>query len=169
MGLYAYLQPGAAKLMKENPVFRTRYLRSMAALNREANRPANGDHSTNGYKNLLGENLGALINDYLEDITEWEKSVTENYKESFAAARRFVLPMNPPRFELAFAVRRFFAAHGITIKKSHVTDISGRRRPPADTEPAAAEPRAVEDKPRKKRKRKKKKKSGKPLDSNQLV
>jgi poly(A) polymerase len=170
MGLYAYLQPGAAKLMRENPVFRTRYLRSMAALNREASRPANGhsaDHSTDssrsgdGYK-MPGENLGALINDYLEDITDWEKGVTENYKESFAAARRFVLPMNPPRFELAFAVRRFFAAHGVTVKKSHVTDVSGRRRPsrPADAEPAAdprPEPRAVEDKPRKKKKRKKKK------------
>jgi len=33
--------------------------------------------------------------------------------------------MNPPRFELGYAVRRFFAAHGIIIKKSHVTPVSG--------------------------------------------
>jgi poly(A) polymerase len=160
--------------MKENPLFRTRYLRSMAALNRETNRPANGHpeeggHSmeggrpSDGYKNLPGESLGALINDYLEDTTEWEKGVTENYKESFAAARRFVLPMNPPRFELAFAVRRFFAAHGVTVKKSHVTDISGRRRTshPADAETATVlqpENRVTENKPKRKRKRKKKKK-----------
>jgi poly(A) polymerase len=169
-GLYAYLQPGAAKLMRENPLFRTRYLRSMTALNREANRPSGhpadhpteGGRPTEGYKNLPGENLGALINDYLEDVTEWEKGVTENYKESFAAARRFVLPMNPPRFELAFAVRRFFAAHGVTVKKSHVTDISGRRRTsrPADAEPSTVlqpENRVTENKPKRKRKRKKKK------------
>jgi poly(A) polymerase len=177
-GLYAYLQPGAAKLMKENPLFRTRYLRSMAALNREANRPSGhpeeGDRPADGYKNLPGETLAALINDYLEDITDWEKGVTENYKESFAAARRFVLPMNPPRYELAFAVRRFFAAHGVTVKKSHVTDISGRRRTsrPADTETAAVlqpENRVTENKPKRKRKRKRKKKPGKPLDSIQLV
>jgi poly(A) polymerase len=122
MGLYAYLQPQAAKLIKTNPSFRSRYLRSMAALNQ-----------TN-FKNLPGEALGALINDYLEDIIDWERSISENYRESYTAARSFVLPMNPPRFELNYAVRRFFAAHGIMIKKSHVTDwANNSRQPPGDT------------------------------------
>jgi len=110
MGLYVYLQPGAAKLMKENPHFRSRYLRSLASLNQE------------GFKNLPGEALGKLINDYLEDVTNWEKGITENYKAAYSAARSFVLPMNPPRYELDFAVRRFFSAHGINVKKSHVID-----------------------------------------------
>jgi poly(A) polymerase len=116
MGLYQYLQPGAARLLRENPGFRERYLRSMAALHQE------------GFKDLPGEAMGALINDYLEDITDWERGVAENYKTTFAAARSFVLPMNPPRFELDHAVRRFFAAHGITIKKSHIME---RSKPPA--------------------------------------
>jgi poly(A) polymerase len=42
MGLYAWLQPNATKLMKENPGFRSRYLRSLAALNQA------------GFKNLPG-------------------------------------------------------------------------------------------------------------------
>jgi poly(A) polymerase len=129
MGLYAYLQPGAAKLMKENSSFRRRYLQSMVALNQE------------GFKNLSGEALGALINDYLEDIADWERGIAENYKEIFAAARSFVLPMNPPRFELEHAVRRFFAGHGVNVKRSHVAE---RPRPQAhedgearaDSEPA---------------------------------
>ena len=110
MGLYAYLQPNAAKLMKENDNFRKRYLRSMAAINQE------------GSKNQPGEAMGALVNDYLDDIINWESGVIENYGACFSAARSFVLPMNPPRFELDLAVRRLFAAHGKTVKKPHVID-----------------------------------------------
>ena len=110
MGLYFYLQPRAAKLMRENPGFRQRYLHSMAAMNQE------------GFRDLPGQALGALINDYLEDIADWERGIAENYKAIFAEARAFVLPMNPPRFELEHAVKRFFAAHGITVKKSHIIE-----------------------------------------------
>ena len=106
MGLYVYLQPNAVKLMQKNPVFQDRYLRSMACIN----------------KNQPGECLGMLINDYLEDISNWEHGITENYKICYVAARNFVLPMNPPRVELDSAVRRFFAAHGITIKKSFLLE-----------------------------------------------
>jgi poly(A) polymerase len=132
-GLYQYLQPGAARLMRERTDFRIRYLRSMAALNRE------------GFKNLPGEALGALINDYLEDITEWEQGVAENYKATFASARGFVLPMNPPRFELDFAVRRFFSAHGVTVKKSHLME---RSKPSAREN---GEVRSLEGEPRRRR------------------
>jgi len=130
MGLYAYLQPQAAQLMKVNPRFRSRYLKSMAALNQP------------DFKNLPGETLGALINDYLEDIADWEQGVAENYKMCYTAARGFVLPMNPPRFELGYAVRRFFAAHGVTIKKSHISDLANRGRssqPPTEAEGAVVE------------------------------
>ena len=108
MGLYAYLQPQAAKLMREPGSFRGRYLRSLGA----AGKP--------NFKNLPGEALGALINDYLEDIIDWDRGIIENYRASYGAARNFVLPMNPPRYEIDYAVRRFFAAHGKTVKKSHI-------------------------------------------------
>jgi len=108
MGLYAYLQPEAARLMREPGSFRVRYLRSMAAMGKP------------GFKNLPGEALGALINDYLEDIIDWDRGIVENYRASYGAARNFVLPMNPPRYEIDYAVRRFFAAHGKTVKKSHI-------------------------------------------------
>ena len=139
MGLYQYLQPNAAKLMGENPGFRERYLRSMAALNQE------------GFKDLPGEVLGALVNDYLEDIADWERGAAENYKAIFAEARSFVLPMNPPRFELDHAVRLFFAAHGVTIKKSHFME---RPKPPS---PQTADGRAESAEPRKRRRRRRSK------------
>jgi poly(A) polymerase len=141
MGLYAWLQPNAAKLMKENSGFRSRYLRSLAALNQP------------GFKNLPGEALGALINDYLEDITDWNIGVTENYRASYHAARSFVLPMNPPRFELDYAVRRFFAVHGITVKKSHIMDkAAGRSSQPPARE--GAEGHSAESPARRRRRRK---------------
>jgi len=108
MGLYAYLQPEAAKLMKEPGSFRSRYLRSFAAMGKP------------GFKNQPGEAMGALINDYLEDIADWDRGIIENYRACYSAARNFVLPMNPPRYEIDYAVRRFFAAHGKTVKKSHI-------------------------------------------------
>jgi poly(A) polymerase len=145
MGLYVYLQAGAARLMGENPGFRSRYLRSMAALNQP------------GYKDLPGESLSALIKDYLEDVTDWEKGVAENYKMTFAAARSFVLPMNPPRFELEYAVKRIFAAHGITVKKSHFMERpKAPLREAADGHAADAEPRG-----RRRRRRKPKSPAGK--------
>jgi poly(A) polymerase len=142
MGLYAYLQPRAAELMRSNPGFRARYLRSMACLNQE------------DFKNLSGEALLALIKDYLEDITDWERGIAENYKSSFAAARAFVLPMNPPRFELDHAVRLFFASHGVMIKKSHVMDrSSGASHENAEGRVVDAEDRPVSVKRRRRRRR----------------
>jgi len=145
MGLYAYLQPKAAKLLKENALFRSRYLRNMAALNQE------------NFKNLPGEALGVLVNDYLEDIADWNLGATENYKVCYAAARSFVLPMNPPRYELGYAVRRFFAAHGVTIRKSHVADMANRRHTSSAPAPESPESGPAETAPKKRKKRRKKK------------
>jgi poly(A) polymerase len=141
MGLYAYLQAGASRLMREKADFRCRYLRSMAALNQPE------------FKDLPGEALSALIKDYLEDSTDWEKGAAENYKLSFAAARAFVLPMNPPRFELEYAVKRIFASHGITVKKSHFLEH------PKTQAREAPEGRGTDGEPRKRRRRRRRPKS----------
>jgi len=125
-GLYAFLQPDAAKLMKANSLFRSRYLQSLAALNAE------------GFKNRPGEKLGALVNDYLEDITDLKLGTSENYKATYAAARSFVLPMNPPRFELENAVRRFFGSRGVQLKKTFMMDRPGSGKPPSAQDGAKA-------------------------------
>jgi len=139
LGLYAYLQPDAARLMRANAGFRGRYLRSLSALHGE------------GFKNRPGETLGALINDYMEDTTDPELGTSENYKATYAAARNFVLPMNPPRFELEQAVRRFFSSRGIHIRKSQFAERAGGAKGPAkeDTGPPG------ETKPRRRRPKRK--------------
>ena len=143
IGLYAYLQPDAARLMKSAPLFRRRYLASLSALWAE------------GFKNRPGEALGALINDYLEDVTDMELASSENYKATYAAARSFVLPMNPPRFELEHAVRRFFSTRGVQVKKSFMAERQppGKKPQPEDGAPPS-EP--------KRRRRRRKPGAGKP-------
>jgi poly(A) polymerase len=105
LGLYRYLQPNAAKLFKENPGFRRRY---GAALSSAA-----------GGEEKPGWAMSSLIRSFLEDTTDWDApDPQENYKAAFIAARRFVLPMNPPRVELDHAVRLIFAEHGLAVKRA---------------------------------------------------
>jgi poly(A) polymerase len=119
------------------------------------------------FKNLPGEAIGALINDYLEGIADWEKSVIENFKTCYSAARSFVLPMNPPRFELDHAVRRFFTAHGVPIKKSHIIDLNASQgRAPAESAVKTAAKSSSTDIPRKRRKRRRKKPAPIAAESN---
>ena len=113
-GLYRYLQPKASGMMRENPLFRSRYLKSFVDLSQnDDGRP--------------GRVIAALIRDFLEDFVDWEEGIVENYKNAFIAARQFLLPMNPPRMELDRAVRLIFGEHGITINRSHFLE---RGKPP---------------------------------------
>ena len=141
LGLYAYLQPDASRLMRTNAGFRARYLRSLAALHGE------------GFKNRPGETLGALINDYMEDTTDPGLGTSENYKAIYSAARSFVLPMNPPRFELEHAVRRFFSSRGIQVRKSQFAEkaVVGKKGPAQE---GAGTPTG-DAKPRRRRRRRK--------------
>jgi poly(A) polymerase len=107
--LYRYLQPQAAKLMNEDLLFKSKYLHSLSAINRDNNEKK-------------AENaIIALFYDYLESLADWNIPVAENYKLLFRAARSFITPMAPPRFDLNRAVRKFFTMHGITVKRSHIT------------------------------------------------
>jgi len=137
VGLYAYLQPGAAAQMKANSLFRNRYLQSLAALNGEK------------FKNRPGEALGALVNDYLEDTADLTLGISESYKAAYSIARNFILPMTPPRFELEHAVRRFFSSRGMHVMKSLTLDRGGGK-PKAEEGSAAAESKPRRRRPRRK-------------------
>lgn len=121
-GLYAYLQPGASALMKRGGGFRERYLKGFASFAGIA-----GQEREKAEAEVPGKAMAAMIRDYLEDRVDWEAGVTENYKTAFLDARRFVLPMNPPRAALDHAVRLIFAEHGITIKRSRFLDLGKDR------------------------------------------
>jgi poly(A) polymerase len=142
-GLYGYLQPGASALLRRDASFRSRYLKGFAdlALKPEAVR-------------THGENMAALIRDFLEETVDWEGGIIENYKNAFLEARRFVLPMNPPRAELDHAVRLIFGEHGLTVKKSRFP-LSAPRQPDSlllEENPEAPVP-VPEGEPRRRRRR----------------
>jgi len=103
-GLYAYLQPQAAELMRKNAGFRKSYLQTMTDLK--------------GTENKKGQAVSSLFYDYLESVCEWKPGPIENYKEVCKTVRTFVLPMNPPRFELEYAIKKFLSNKGITIKRT---------------------------------------------------
>jgi len=126
MGLYAFLQPQAASLMRKNPNFRKSYLQGMEELK------GSGDRR--------GHALSALFTGYLESIADWKPGPIENFKDVFKTARSFVLPMNPPRFEMEYALKKFLASHGITVKRAPP-------KPPVEGE----------TKPKRKRRRRRKK------------
>jgi poly(A) polymerase len=112
-GLYQYLQPNASKLLNENLEFRKKYFQTLAALNQ-----------TN---TALGENLAGLIKDFLELIIDWDGEPTETYKQAFSQARHFILPMNPPRFEMEKAIKIIFKAHGVIVKRAMFTGKEDKR------------------------------------------
>jgi poly(A) polymerase len=128
-GLYRYLQPNASVLMKEKSAFREAYLGGFEALAGGADQEKPGQAMT------------ALIRPYLEDMADWNtEDPQEYYKILFVAARRFVLPMNPPRVELDHAVRLIFAEHGIMVKRSRfpvrLRDAEAGGEEPSDPGPA---------------------------------
>jgi poly(A) polymerase len=116
-GLYQYLQAEASARLNADADFRRRYFQTFSGLG------AYNEKST--AEKEAGRVLSALIRDYLAGACAWEtlkKGGWEEYKTVFFAARRFVLPMNPPRMELETAVRLVFAEHGIELKKMRIFD-----------------------------------------------
>jgi poly(A) polymerase len=135
MGLYNYLQPNAARLMRKNPSFRQNYLKSMAALN------SGGSGQV--------QVLGALFYDYLETVYDWKCESDagknhpvsiDNFRDFFKAVRSFVLPMNPPRYDLERALRKFFSIRGITIKRPHIEKLK-QAAETAENKPSSARKR----------------------------
>jgi poly(A) polymerase len=116
-GLYAYLQPQAAELMRKNASFRKSYLQTMTDLK--------------GAENKRGQAVSSLFRDYLETLCEWKQEPIENYKEICKSVRTFVLPMNPPRFELEYAIKKFLTNKGITIKRAVFKPAAEGDKPPA--------------------------------------
>jgi len=120
-GLYGYLQKEAAVLMRNNSAFRCAYLKSL-------------DGGCAPDSRQSGQPLTALMRDYLELITPWQKLKKGNREECgefFISARRFILPMNPPRVELEKAVRLVFAEHGVIIRNTRPVERLRERKSPA--------------------------------------
>jgi poly(A) polymerase len=131
-GLYSFIQPEAAKLMRKDNSFRQRYLRTMTTLNSD-----NNDYS---------KAVGALFYDYLETYTDWKPGTIDNFKEIYKAVRSFVLPMNPSRFEMEHSLRKFLSLKGINVRRSLLP-----RKPVLLNEKGETNPAAVMKRKRRKK------------------
>jgi len=111
--LYIYLQPAASNLIYESKDFETKYMNSIKEL-AEANK-TNTDMR-------LGKKLTFLIRDFVETLTNWpeerkeKQSANELYAKTWTQCRNFILPMNPVRKELEYAVKNTLNKLGVNIK-----------------------------------------------------
>ena len=114
-GLYTYLQPAATNLMLEDRKYFRSYMESLASL--DAFVQSHPD-------SRLGERLYFMLKDFVADLTDWDKEVkggvnnADLYKMTWARCRNFILPMNPQRTELDFAIKKKLDGYGIHIKQS---------------------------------------------------
>ncbi|MDR3284164.1 MAG: polynucleotide adenylyltransferase PcnB [Treponema sp.] len=120
--LYIWLQPAATAFIAESLNFKTSYLKRLAALDSNQN-PAM----------RYGERLSYFLHDYVLSLKDWQKEIEEGtpYSELFdwtwKHCRSFVLPMNPVRTELEFAVRFVLNSIGVPLKARRKPKTSVRR------------------------------------------
>lgn len=111
--LYAYLQPAATSMMLDDKRFAKAYLKNLEEL--DAFVAANPD-------SRLGDKLFFILRDFVGDLTDWSRenkgsaAAAELYKRTWARCRNFVLPMNPQRTELEYAVRKILGSFGVQVR-----------------------------------------------------
>ena len=110
--LYMYLQPGATSFMYEKTGFEKRYLERLKKLD--------ALHQINP-EARLGQKLTYIIYDFIESLTDWKEEISvsaagELYTRTWTQCRNFVLPMNPQRTELEFAIREVLRKLGVTMR-----------------------------------------------------
>ena len=112
--LFIYLQPTAAAMIYENKDFERNYMANLKKL---------GELNATEPDTRLGKKMILLIVDFIKTLTDWKKEVqgkssyTELYAKTWAECRNFVLPMNPVRKELEYAVKAVMTDLGVQSKK----------------------------------------------------
>ena len=108
--LYMYLQPAATAMLYENKDSEFRYMQNIKKM----------DELTRSEPDArLGRKLYFMIYDFAAGLTDWKQeiqgkySATELYARTWTECRNFVLPMNPVRKELEFAVRSVLQSFGV--------------------------------------------------------
>ncbi|UTC67946.1 MULTISPECIES: polynucleotide adenylyltransferase PcnB [unclassified Treponema] len=104
--LYVYLQPGACAFIDSSSKFKKMYLENLALLDKEAN---------SKHQIKQGECLKSLLKDYIKLIADPEGLPQEVYTYVYKECRHFILPMNPQRRELEFAVKSTLNDLGIKV------------------------------------------------------
>ena len=119
LDLYIYLQPSATDMILNNKKFCEAYLKNLSALD---------DFVLKNPDCRLGEKLYFIIKDFVLSINDFSKmnlsseQISDIYKTTWASCRNFILPMNPPRVELDFAVKKILEESGIKFNSRKKRD-----------------------------------------------
>lgn len=112
--LFMYLQPSASGLIFSDKEFERKFMESLKKLD-ELHVSEPGAR--------LGKKLYFLIFDFVSSLTDWQKEIQnhtsshELYTRTWTECRNFVLPMNPQRKELEYAVKTVLGTLGVQCKK----------------------------------------------------
>ncbi len=111
--LYMSLQPAATAMMYADSKFEKNYMQNMHKLDSLIIIEPDA---------RLGKKLTYLIKDFIFSLTDWKKEIEthsasgELYTKTWKECRNFVLPMNPQRTELEYAVKSVLTDMGIVVR-----------------------------------------------------
>ena len=111
--LFMYLQPSAAAMIFDNSDLEESFFANLKKLDELVKTDPGA---------RLGKKLYFLIYDFITTLTDWEKETAQKYSSSelyaktWSECRNFVLPMNPQRRELEYAVRAVLNSLGVAIR-----------------------------------------------------
>lgn len=164
--IFKYLQPSANKRIKGSRTFAQNYFESLKKLDA---------HVATGESSRLGCKLMYIISDFINVIADWNGVPSEVYNSVYAECRQFVLPMNPPRIELEYAVRLCLKEGGLHIRlprlrntKINILEIAEIRKDEAitDTFERINENRLPGITPKKNSRKRRKKKVAPPISAS---
>ncbi len=113
--IFMYLQPSACALIYASRDFEKKYMQHLKELD-------NLVHSQP--ESRLGKRLTYLVYDFISSLTDWKKEVStksaagELYTKTWNQCRHFVLPMNPQRTELEYAIKNSLTQLGVGVRIS---------------------------------------------------
>jgi poly(A) polymerase len=113
LNVYLYLQPAASVLLLEDGEFKKSYFKSLTQLDSCAKTAAR-----------FGEKLSYLLHDFVCCLTDWEREINEKtpqgelFTMTWTHCRNFILPMNPQRTELDYAIKLILKRLGVKSKAS---------------------------------------------------
>ena len=112
--LYMSLQPAATAMMYADSKFEKNYMQNMHKLDSLIIIEPDA---------RLGKKLTYLIKDFIFSLTDWKKEIEthsasgELYTKTWKECRSFVLPMNPQRTELEYAIKKVLSKYGLAFVK----------------------------------------------------
>lgn len=111
--LFMYLQPAAFSMIFDNRNIERSYMENLTKLDKLNEKEPNA---------RLGKKLFYLIYDFVGTLTDWDKEINNKYSsvelygKTWKECRNFILPMNPIRRELEYAVKAVLSEKGVVIK-----------------------------------------------------